>query len=146
MTAIEFNWNPTDRQLRQFGFIALVALPLAGWMLSGRPTPETWQTFHTPLLGSLAAAGVLSASLARFWPRALKPAFVLLSLITWPIGLVVSEVIILSIYFFLFTPLALLFRIIGRDALDRRIDRSATETYWRAKRQPAGPKSYFRQS
>jgi hypothetical protein len=146
MSAIEFNWKPTNRQLRQFGFISLFALPLAGWFLSGRPTPGSWENFHTLLLGGLAGAGALSAILAWTRPSLLKPFFILLSLIAFPIGLVVSEVIILAIYLFMFTPMALLFRLLGRDALQRDVDRDSTKTYWSPKRQAPDVKSYFRQS
>ena len=31
MKLVEVNWSPTDRQLRQFGTAALIALPLAAW-------------------------------------------------------------------------------------------------------------------
>jgi hypothetical protein len=59
--------------------------------------------------------------------------------------LVVGEVLLLVIYFLVFTPVAMLFRIIGRDALARKIDRGAA-TYWRAKESRADVESYFRQS
>ena len=32
------NWNPTDRQLRQFGLTALAALPALAWLWRGGPT------------------------------------------------------------------------------------------------------------
>ena len=41
MKLVEINWNPTDRQLRQFGMIALVALPALGWLWSGRYATAT---------------------------------------------------------------------------------------------------------
>ena len=68
-----------------------------------------------------------------------------LTLLTLPIGLVVGEIILMTIYFLLFLPVSLVFRLIGRDALKRGIDRSA-KTYWQSKPEPAGPESYFRQS
>ena len=38
MKLIEINWQPTDRQLRQFGVICLVALPALGWLWGGGTT------------------------------------------------------------------------------------------------------------
>ena len=35
MKLVELNWNPTNRQLRQFAIICLFALPLAGWLWGG---------------------------------------------------------------------------------------------------------------
>ena len=146
MSAIEFNWHPTNRQLRQFGLMALFGLPFIGWMLCGRPTPTTWESFHTYLLGGLAGTGILSALLAGFRPQTLKPFFLLLSLLAFPIGLIVSEVVTLVIYLLVFTPVAFVFRLIGRDALHREVNRNSAETYWSPKSQPPDVKSYFRQS
>ena len=44
----------------------------------------------------------------------------------------------------IFTPMALVFRLIGRDALARR--RVNAQTYWAPKAAPTDVKSYFRQS
>jgi hypothetical protein len=35
MKLVEINWKPSDRQLRQFGWMALAGLPLAGWLFTG---------------------------------------------------------------------------------------------------------------
>ena len=146
MSHIEINWNPTDRQLKQFGSIALVGFPLAAWVLSGWPGWGTaWTGTHTNVIGGAALLGVLAALVALSRPQLLKPTFLLLTLITFPIGLVVSEVLVLLIYVTLFVPMGLLFRIIGRDALERTIDRDCA-SYWQSKAQPPNPRSYFRQS
>ena len=92
-----------------------------------------------PLLGAVFAA------LAVVSPRALRFVYLGMTLAVFPIGLVVSELILLSVFVLVFTPLALVFRWIGRDALDRTIDRDA-ESYWRPKQSPSDPRSYFRQS
>jgi hypothetical protein len=75
----------------------------------------------------------------------LKPIFIGATLIAYPLGLVIGEVLMLSIYFLLFTPLALVFRVVGRDGLQRKINRDAT-TYWTEKKAPKDAESYFRQS
>jgi hypothetical protein len=143
MHAIDF--NPTPRQLRQFAFAALVVLPLAAWLFCGRPWGDQWQASHAWLIGSLAAAGALLVVLSYAAPRLARPAFIGMSLLAFPIGLVVGEVMMAAVYFLVFTPVALLFRLIGRDALDRKSDPHA-ESYWRPKAQPRDTVSYFRQS
>jgi hypothetical protein len=50
----------------------------------------------------------------------------------------------LIIYFAVFLPIAMIFKLMRRDALERGIDKSA-QTYWQPKKQPAGIDSYFRQ-
>jgi hypothetical protein len=145
MSLIKIDWNPPDRQLRQFGFCALAALPLIAWMLMGWRGPGAWTRGDAVLFACLTGAGALCALLAAVRPTALKPIFLAATVVTVPIGLVVSEVMLAAIYFLVFTPVALFFRLIRRDALQRRFDRAAT-TYWTPKAQPVDARQYYRQS
>ena len=145
MAAVSINWKPTDRQLRQFGWVCCVALPLLAWLFAGKPGWRDWQPFHTRLVGGLACAGAVLAVLGSLWPQILKPIFVGAMVVTFPIGLVISEVVLVLIYLIAFVPVALVFRLIGRDALERRLDRRAS-TYWQTKTQAPDKKSYLRQS
>ncbi|HVU86613.1 MAG TPA: hypothetical protein VHD36_04795 [Pirellulales bacterium] len=145
MALVDVNWKPTGRQLRQFGVMALVALPLAGWLFTGKPWPAEATRTQATVIGALAALGALAAVLAFVRPQTLRWPFVGATLLALPIGLVVGEVVLAVIYFGLFLPVSMIFRLMGRDALDRRIDRKA-KSYWQPKTRPTGPESYFRQS
>jgi hypothetical protein len=137
MKLVHINWNPTDRQLRQFGLISLFALPLLGLLWRANPT----------LLGLLTLAGAVLWALSMLRPRVVKPVFLALSIAAIPIGMVVGELAMLVIYFGVFLPIGLLFRLLGRDSLqlgDQR--RTAVAGYWQPKAQPRGPASYYRQS
>lgn len=129
------HWHPDTRQLRQFGVIALFVLPLLGWWWSGG---------HPVVVGAAAAVGGVAAVLALVRPQWLRPAFVGLSLVAWPIGAVVGELALVVIFFGVVTPLGWLLRCSGRDALARHWDRQAA-SYWQEKRRPAGPQSYRKQ-
>ena len=144
MAAVKINLHPTKAQLRQFGWLAAVALPLLGIFLLGRYWPQSWTEYRAQWLIGLAALAIMSGLAAWRYPGALKWPFLGLAVITFPIGLVVSELLLLLIYIALFVPIALVFRLLGRDALERRIDRQAA-TYWKAKPQPRDAASYFRQ-
>ncbi len=135
MKLIEINWNPSHRQLRQFGFVCMIALPLIVWIWGG-----SWQ-----LIGTLAGIGLAIAAVGLFVPMALKYLFLGLSIIAIPIGLVIGELATMLIYFGVFLPIGLVFRIMSRDALQMKLNRNAT-TYWQPKKQPSGPTSYYRQS
>ena len=145
MAAVELNYNPTSKQLRQFGYIGMCALPVLGWLLAGKPMPSTWEASDTQFVGFFAAIGAASGALAAAKPTWLKWIFVAASVITFPIGFVLGEVIMFSIYLIAFAPMAILFRIIGRDALQRDIQRNA-DSYWQEKQQPSQSASYYRQS
>ena len=135
MKLVELNWAPTDRQLRQFGVISLLALPFLGWLWGASLTLIAW----------LAAAGAALLLAGLVAPRTLKPIYLAVSLIAIPIGMVIGELVLLLIYFAVFLPIGLVFRLMKRDRLQLRIDRQAT-TYWQRKKQPAGPASYYHQS
>jgi hypothetical protein len=136
MKLVEMNWAPTDRQLKQFGVIALVALPALAWI---------WSRGNLTAVSISGGVGALLAGLGLLVPRSLKPIFIGLCVLCIPIGIVVGELAMLVIYFGLFLPMAILFRIMKRDSLKRKFDRQA-ETYWEPKGQPSGPASYYRQS
>ena len=133
---IPIPWTPDRKTLVEFseaGLFALgmVAAPLA--YFRGHP----WLAAGFWLL---AVAGRLVGLLRPEW---LKPAFLGLTLATWPIGWVVSKVALGLLYFTVFTPIAWAFRMMGRDALQRSIDREA-KTYWEPYRPNRGLERYLR--
>lgn len=145
MAAIDLNLNPSKRQLGQFGLIGLFALPAIGWMLSGKPTPATLETANLQVLTGFAVSGLLMGVLTMARPEWLKWLFIGASLVTFPIGFVLGEVVMFLVFSVTFVPMALLFRLIKRDALHRSIQRDLP-TYWQRKAQPQGVASYYRQS
>ena len=135
VTVIRINWNPTNRQLRQFGVICSVALPAIGWLWGGGPKT----------ISGLLAIGCVLAVIGCFFPRALRIPFLSLTVAATPLGLIIGELAMLLIYFGVFLPIGLCFRLLGRDALQLKMGRSQT-TYWQARKPAGGPESYYRQS
>lgn len=141
---VEINWTPTDRVLRDFGFIAtgvfgLVALSMTRhWLwFAHREVPPVvmWVTVGVAVF-SLAAAVVA--------PRANRPLYVGLTVVSFPIGFVVSHVIMAVLFFLVLTPVALIMRAVGRDVLQRRTQRPPA-SYWWPVEPPSGKSQYFRQ-
>lgn len=133
MSLVVINWSPTHRQLRQFGWICLFALPILGWLWGAS---STW-------IAILLSMACVVAVLAYLQPRMVRPLFVGLILLAAPIGMFVSELAMLLIYFAIFLPISLLFRIVRRDALQLRMDAEA-KSYWQAKSEPKDIASYYR--
>jgi hypothetical protein len=134
MKIVEVNWTPTARQLRQFGLLCLVGFPLLGWIWSAGAQAIIW----------LAGIGFGLAVTGLIAPMALKPVFIGLTLIALPIGMVVSEVVMMLIYFGVFLPIGLCFKLMKRDALKRSLDRNC-RSYWEVKKAPKNAGSYYRQ-
>jgi len=138
MLLLNVNWNPGRRELRVFGAAAIIAGALLGLLLhwvKGLAMPWT-----LAIVGLGVAVG-LASLLSRRLGRVL---FVGLTLAAMPIGLVVSFVVMALFYFLLLTPLALVFRLLGRDALDRRFTHDGG-SYWRPHEQTTQLKRYFQQ-
>jgi hypothetical protein len=130
-------FDPSIRTLRQFaGLWILFFGGLAAWKAFGSDS-----TTAALVLAALAAT---IGPLGLAYPAAIRPVFVGWMTIAFPIGWVVSHLLLLILFCVFFTPLALVFRVIGRDALSRRPD-FAKETYWTAKPVAADPSNYFRQ-
>ncbi len=135
MTAFDIPWRPSDRTLRQFSGLWLVATSLLA--LSFGVASSTIASVAITAVG--AAIGI--GGLLR--PRTIRPLFVALMVLTAPIGWAVSQVFLAVVFFGAFTPVAMVFRLLGRDALKREFDADA-ETYWEPKDMPADPARYLR--
>lgn len=143
---IEIDWHPDERTLRQFGgvaFVGFLGIALLAW--------NEWLIFSFGLgsaragvAAAFAGLGGLSALFSIVAPRANKPIYLGLTLLSYPIGFVLSYFIMGFLFYGLITPLGLVFRAIGKDPLNRRFDRGAT-TYWSDPRPRRGKDSYFKQ-
>ena len=124
----DINRNPGKRTLRQFS--ALLILIIGGM--------AAWK-------GNYAAAAVVAAvgMLGLAIPATIRPIYVAWMMAAFPIGWLVSHVMLAILYFVVFLPLGLLFRLLGRDALFLR--KPAVETYWMEKPGMEEVTRYFRQ-
>ena len=113
MSLIEIEWHPTAKQLRVFGAGGLLASIIAALVLH-----LVWGAAVLGTVVVLAAGGAICLC-SLISPAAARILYVGLTLVAVPIGLVVSFILLAAFYFLLLTPVALVFRLIGRDALCR---------------------------
>jgi hypothetical protein len=131
-------FNPPPRTLRWFSLFGVL-------FLAGLACVQVWRSDNrlaAAVLGGVAALLGLAGLLA---PRLVRPVYVGLMVLTFPIGWVMSHVLLGLVFYGVITPLALFFKLVGRDALARRFE-PARESYWAPKRGAADMRSYFRQS
>lgn len=143
---VEINFKPDERTLRQFGFIALF-----GFGLFGLLAWKEWLIFaaglgslREPLAYGFFGLGVVSLLFSLVWPKANWPIFVGLSVIAFPIGFVLSYVIMGVLFFLIIAPIAILLRVLGKDPMNRKYDRAAP-SYWQKLETQRDQESYFRQ-
>ena len=135
MSLFEVEYHPERRQLRVFGVAGAAVLAVTGAMVYP-PQPTA--------AGLIWAAAAVAGAFAIMRPGALRWVYVGSMLVTWPIGLVVSWVVLAVVFYGVVTPVGLVMRLYGRDALGRRFDRRAT-TYWVPRAPANDPERYFRQ-
>lgn len=147
MALVAIDFDPPRRTLSQFGVIALVVFGgLGAWtmyrhhLLGFELSTGTAQAVGGALLG----LGILSGLLAAAAPSLLRFLYVGLVVITFPIGFVVSHVVLALLYYVVLTPVGLVMRLVGHDPMNRRWDPDAT-TYWHTRDTRRDVKSYFRQ-
>jgi hypothetical protein len=135
MTWADLPLKPTERMLRQFSGLWLLFLGGIGiWhLLADRPI----------LGGILLTLGALGGCIGLIRPKLMRPVFIALIIATFPVGWVVNKVAMMLIFYGMFTPIAVGFRLFGRDALKVRTAQKG-ESAWLEKPPPRGPGSYLR--
>ncbi len=81
-----------------------------------------------PFTCVLLAAGF--AFLGIFLPLALKPFYMAWMKLAFILSWINTRLILVIIFYLLFTPLGILMRLFGKDLLEKRIDRNK-DSYWR---------------
>jgi hypothetical protein len=137
MALIEINRAPTARQLRQFAGVWVVFFGVAGAVVLHR---HGWPTTWVAVWVAIVLAGLTSL----FLPRLAGLLYVGLSYATFPIGWLVSHVVLTVVYYGVFTPIGLLMRLVGRDPLQRRLDPSSP-SYWKPRPESTDTQRYFHQ-
>ena len=138
MSIVQINTNPTRRELNQFGFIWLGFVALFGVI--------AFFKFNSPMVARwLWIAAVVVPIVGWLVPAFMRLVFLGMSYLAWPIGFVVSHVVLAVVYYLVLTPIGLLTRIFGYDSMKKKFDREAA-SYW-IERSPEAVenKRYFRQ-
>lgn len=128
--------SPSRKTLTQFALLCAAVLVWQGL--------TQWLRRDRPELGIvLIVLAVSLANLGLVRPLILRPVFVGWMILVFPLGWLVSNVVLAVIYFLLFLPFGLFFRIKGRDVLNRKQRRDLT-TYWQPRPTTPDPGRYFR--
>jgi hypothetical protein len=138
MSMIEINWNPKKKELRDFGIIALVAsviLSLALYFLKHLSMPWILVIISAGFI--IFISSLLSAKLTRI-------IYLGMILLTFPIGWVMSFIVLAIFYFLIITPVGLFFHLIGHDPLHRKFE-PLVKSYWQKRQSPEKADRYFHQ-
>jgi hypothetical protein len=128
---------PSSRMLRQFAGLWLIVFgAIAAW--------RYWhgQTGTSTIVLAVAAAVVGVAGLMA--PAVVRPIYSGWMIAAFPVGWTMSKIVMGLMFYLVFTPVGLVFRVMGRDPLKLR--RTQPGSYWTRRTNASSGKEYFRQS
>ena len=129
--------NPSIRELRQFTALWLLFLTVITLMV-------WYRTGGLATALTIWGAALTVAVLGFLFPKFMRLVYLGMSYLAFPIGWVVSHVLLAVIYYLVVTPTALVLKILGHDPLERKADRSR-RSYWVRCQQAETSSRYFRQ-
>lgn len=137
MGLIRIDYHPSRTQLAVFGVLWLVFFGAIGAVVLGSG-------------GSIGAAvglwglAVLVPAVGWIAPAFMRIVYVGMALAAFPVGFVVSHLVLAAVYYLVLTPIGLLMRAVGYDPLARDFDTDA-QSYWVAREPTSDLRQYFRQ-
>ena len=135
---IAIQWNPSTKQLRQFAGIWFPAFcALVGWSIGHKTGHWSEVEIGWVLAGLLSVGGLVL-------PALIRPIFVGLILLTFPIGWVVSHLLLGLIFYGVVTPMGLILRIRGHDPL--QLKKPGGNSVWKTSVGKTDATRYLRQS
>jgi hypothetical protein len=124
--------------LRQFAALCLAVFgTIAAWRASrGQVDAWTWV---------VGTAGTLVGVVGLLWPPAIRWLYTGWMVAAFPIGWTISRLMLLTLFYVIFLPVGLVFRLIGRDALALRPPAEGDGSLWLPKQTGNQATDYFRQ-
>jgi len=138
MSIIEIDYNPSRKKLRDFGIIALIAsIALSFFLYFFKHLAVHWIFIIIGAGLFIFLSSLISSKLTRL-------IYLGLTFLTFPIGYVLSYLVMGMFYFLIITPVGLIFKLAGKDPLYRKFDYSA-KSYWLKRQPPDKLDRYFHQ-
>jgi hypothetical protein len=134
----DIQFRPGDRMLRQFAVLWMIFFAIL--LILAR-----YRGASSIALISLALVAGAGGGLGLLKPQTLRPLYAGWMLLVFPIGWAVSKIILVVIFYGLFTPIGYLFRLRGRDLLCLQRP-EGKDSYWTNKPSPQDVRQYFDQS
>jgi hypothetical protein len=143
---IQIDLRPDARTLRQFGFIAVGGF---GFLAAIAWYEVLVFSFglgaaRMPVAIGFATLALLSGLHSLVYPKANLPIYLAITIAAYPIGFVLSYVIMATLFYVIIAPIGLLLRVLGQDPMHRRLEPEA-ESYWQDAAQASSRSAYFKQ-
>jgi hypothetical protein len=137
MALIEINRNPSPRELRWFGAVLALALAALGAVLRwhfGVEAAAPWLWVTAAVLGVVYYAV----------PPARRPIYLGFTYAVFPIGWVISHLVLAATYYLVLAPIGLVLRAFGHHFLELGFRRDKA-SYWIERAPVKDARRYFKQ-
>jgi saxitoxin biosynthesis operon SxtJ-like protein len=126
----------SDKTLRQFAALSLLVFGgMAAWRL--------WHGQSGAFTIVLLALALVIGGVGLLLPAAIRPIYAGWMIAAFPIGWAVSKIVMGLMFYLVFTPVGVLFRLMGRDPLQLR--RRQAGSFWAPKAPTQSGDEYLRQ-
>jgi len=125
------------KDIRNFGIALTVFLSIIG----------SYRFYHRGQLNDALwfyGIGGVSLFLSFFAPLVIKPLYRIMTIVGHKIGWVNQRLILGILFYLLFTPIAIVFKLIGKDPLERKIE-VETNSYWIPRKESKREKRTYEQ-
>jgi hypothetical protein len=137
MKLIKINTRPTRRQLNEFGIAWLIFFLLLSALLM-------WKGTSASVLWVLVTAAFLIPLIGYFCPPFMRLIYLGMTFAAYPIGFIVSHLILMMVYYLIITPTGMVLRLTKRGFFPKKPDKRI-QSYWISKTKSRNPDDYFKQ-
>jgi hypothetical protein len=139
----EVNWKPDNTAKRKFAVSLIIGFPCIAlfFFLVGGLMHKGW---NPAILYQVGGIGALAGVTFYVIPVLAGPVYLIWYAVACSIGLVVSNVLLVGMFYLVLTPIGLLLRVLGRDPMQKQPDKGA-KSYWQPAEQTKDPRRYYRQ-
>jgi hypothetical protein len=134
MPLVEIDRHPSRQQLALFTLLWIAVFGL----------PAALAKSHSPASAVLGAVALGVPAAGWVVPGLMRWIYLLACYATFPVGWVLSYVVLAAAFYLVLTPTGWIMRLAGYDPMQRRFDRQA-QSYWTSRRDPDRRARYFRQ-
>jgi uncharacterized membrane protein len=137
MALVDINWHPSPKELRVFAVLQLIFFAIVAGLVQQRMAATGWAI-------TIVVATAIVAIIGLIKPTWLHVMYVVWMAAVFPIGFVVSHIMMAIVFYLVLTPIGLIMKLVGRDPMQRKLDPQA-KSYWQPRTARKRNRGYFRQ-
>lgn len=137
MAIVDINWNPSRKELKVFSLLLIVFFGIVAGL-------TRWKGSSAETAWIIAGCGTIVGIAGVLAPPFIRIVYLLWMTAVFPIGIVVSNAVLMLVFYGVVWPIGIMSRLAGRNVLQLGFDRQA-RSYWNVRQPVKNPRRYFRQ-